>query len=161
MSATTRFGKVYEKLASDYPSITFSGYKNSPSDPDQMVVSTSEGEMVVRAVDDDGNYQMIQFDVEKRVSANDTPEQKIEGSVDVGTLPFVVKCIGYIGLAICVIAGFYLAFTTLNNRSGIAGILWVFIGAIAGSAFSLPFLCIASIVESLRSIDAKISKLIK
>ena len=31
----------------------------------------------------------------------------------------------------------------------------------AGGIFMLPYLCIASIVRSLRSIDAKMSKLIK
>lgn len=159
MSATNRFGKVYEKLASDYPSIAFSGYKNSPYDPDQMIVSTSEGEMVVRAVDDDGNYQMINFDVQKPAAY--TFKYSGQDSVNVGKLPGVLDAIGYVGFFVMLFAGIILAGITINDNSGIYGVLWVLIGGAAGGIFMLPYLCIASIVRSLRSIDAKMSQLIK
>ena len=106
MSAPNRFGKVYEKLATDYPSIAFSGYKNSPSDPDQMIVSTSEGEMVVRAVDDEGGYQVINFDVQKPAAY--TFKYSGKESVDVGKLPGVLAAIGYVGFFVMLFAGIVL-----------------------------------------------------
>ena len=159
MSATNRFGKVYEKLQSDYPSITFSGYKNSPSDPDQMIVSSSDGEMIVRAVDDEGGYQMIRFDVRKPAAY--TFKNSGSSSVDVGKLPGVLEAIGYVLFFISLFAGIVFAGITINGRTGIYGIMWVLIGGACGVATLLPFLCVSSIVRSLRSIDAKMSKLIK
>ena len=159
MSAPNRFGKVYEKLATDYPSIAFSGYKNNPSDPDQMIVSTSEGEMVVRAVDDEGGYQMIRFDVQKP----DAYTFKYSGqeSVDVGMLPFELKAIGYICFFAFLLVGMIIAGQTIDRTNNLAYILCIPIAALIGSLLMLPCLCLASIVESLRSIDAKMSKLNK
>lgn len=159
MSATNRFGKVYEKLASDYPSIAFSGYKNDPTDPDRMIVSSSEGEMVVRAIDDEGSYQMIHFDVKKPAAY--TFKYSGSSSVDVGKLPGVLEAIGYVLFFIFLFAGIAMAWVTVNGRTGIYGIMWVPIGGAVGAAVLLPYLCIASIIKSLRSIDAKMSRLIK
>lgn len=161
MSATNRFGKVYEKLASDYPSITFSGYKNDPTDPDRMVVSSSEGEMVIRAIDDEGGYQMIHFDVKKPAAHASPSEHSSTGSVDVGKLPGVLEAIGYVLFFIFLFAGIAMAWITVNGRTGIYGIMWVPIGGAVGAAVLLPYLCIASIIKSLRSIDAKMSRLMK
>lgn len=59
MAESSRYGKVYERLASDYPTIGFNGYKNDFSNPDHMIVQTTSGEMHVLATGDDGSYQMM------------------------------------------------------------------------------------------------------
>ena len=59
MAESNRYGKVYERLSSDFPTIGFKGYKNDFSEPDHMIVQTTSGEMHVLATGDDGAYQMM------------------------------------------------------------------------------------------------------
>ena len=59
MAESNRYGKVYERLAIDFPTIGFKGYKNDFSEPDHMIVQTTSGEMHVLATGDDGSYQMM------------------------------------------------------------------------------------------------------
>ena len=59
MAESKRYGQVYERLAIDFPTIGFNGYKNDFSNPDHMIVQTTSGEMHVLATGDDGAYQMM------------------------------------------------------------------------------------------------------